>query len=61
MLDSDVTVIVARILKDSKKLMNESIELIDNKVIIDEGVINSVYEELRYVNDLMEPYYDNVD
>jgi hypothetical protein len=52
---------VARIVKDSKKLINESIELIDNKVIIDEVVINSVYEELMSVNDLMEPYYDTVD
>lgn len=58
--DSDVTVIVTRIIKDSKKLMNESIELIDNKVIMDEMVINSVYEELRSINDLMIPYYDNI-
>lgn len=59
--DSDVTVIVARIVKDSKKLINESIELIDNKIIMDEVVINSVYEELMSVNDLMKPYYDTVD
>jgi hypothetical protein len=39
--------------------MNESI--IDNKVVIDENVINSVYEELRSVNNLMIPYYDNID
>lgn len=59
--DSDVTVIVARIVKDSKKLMNQSIKLIDNKIIMDKSVINSVYEELRYVKDLMMPYYDNID
>lgn len=59
--DSDVTVIVARIIKDFKKSMNESIELKDNKVVIDEKVIKTAYEELRSVNDLMMPYYDNID
>lgn len=59
--DSDVTVIVARIIKDLKKSVNESIELRDNKIIIDEKVIKTAYEELRSVNDLMMPYYDNID
>lgn len=56
--DSEVTVIVARIIKDLKKSMNESIELRDNKVIIDEKVNKSVNEKLRTINDLMMPYYD---
>lgn len=59
--DSDVIIIVARIIKDFKKSMNKSIELKDNKVIIDEKVIKKAYEELRPVNDLMMPYYDNID
>lgn len=56
--DSEVTVMVARIIKDLKKSMNESIELRDNKIIIDEKVKKSVNEKLRAINDLMNPYYD---
>lgn len=57
---SEVTVFAARIIKDSRKLINESVELNDSKIILDKSKFKLVYENLDNINDLLEPYYNTI-
>jgi len=58
--DSEVTVLVANEIKDSRELIKDSIKFIENQIILDESKINLVYENLNNINDLLEPYYNTI-
>ncbi len=56
--NSDVTVFVGRLIKDSMKSLEKSITIIDGKLVVDNNKVNLVIESVKSGNDLIKPFYD---